>query len=58
MQPSHIGAGQERLKAIAEIARYAKLHPAPAGFDATQMIRRQRDERAEQIVRNVGKSRK
>jgi prevent-host-death family protein len=52
------GRRQERLKAIAEIARYAKRHPAPADFDAARVIRNQRDQRAEQIIRNVGKPRK
>ena len=43
----------ERLKAIEEIARYAKRHPAPAGFDAVQMVREQRRLRDARIMRAV-----
>lgn len=44
---------RRRLEAIDEIARYAREHPFPPGFDAAAAIRRDRDERSEQIMRNV-----
>ena len=43
----------ERLAALDEIRRMARRHPFPEGFDAAQVIREQRDARAEQILRNV-----
>jgi prevent-host-death family protein len=43
----------ERLAALDEIRRMARRHPLPAGFDAAQVIREQRDARTEQILRNV-----
>lgn len=43
----------ERLKAIDEIARYAKRHPVPTGLDPVEIIRAQRRLRDEQIIRAV-----
>lgn len=47
----------ERLKAIDEIARYAKRHPRPVGFDPVEAIREQRRVRDEQILRAVRSNR-
>jgi prevent-host-death family protein len=43
----------ERLAAIEDIRRYAKTHPFPPGIDAAAIIRKQRDERAEDIARRI-----
>jgi len=48
---------RRRKEAIADIARYAKRHPAPAGFDAAAMIREQRRLRDEQIMHAIEASR-
>ncbi len=47
----------ERLKAIHDIARYAKRHPVPVGFDPAAVIREQRRLRDEQIMRAVNSGR-
>jgi prevent-host-death family protein len=44
---------RRRLAALDEIRRYAAAHPTSRPEDAATLIRRQRDERAERIMRNV-----
>lgn len=44
---------RRRLQAIDDIARAAKRRPFPPGLDAAALIRKQRDERTEQIMRAV-----
>ena len=44
---------RRRREAIADIARAAKRRPFPPGLDAAAIIRQQRDERAEHILRAV-----
>jgi prevent-host-death family protein len=44
---------RDRLRAINEIAQAGKRNPAPAGFDAAEMIREQRRLRDEQIMRAI-----
>ena len=42
---------QRQLQALDEIARLARLQPAPAGHDAATAIRKMRDERTAHIAR-------
>ena len=44
---------ERRLAALEEIRRFAKLHPAPPGFDSAALIRQMREERTEQIIGNT-----
>jgi prevent-host-death family protein len=49
---------RERLQAIEDIRRMARRHPYAGGPDAATIIRRQRDERTAQIMRNVEQARR
>jgi prevent-host-death family protein len=44
---------RRRLAALDEIRRYAAEHPVATDVDAATIIRQQRDERAERIMRNI-----
>jgi len=48
---------RRRLEALDEIRRYAAAHPVSREVDAATLIRRQRDGRTAQIVRNVERAR-
>ena len=48
---------RRRMDAIEEIRRFAASHPEFADFDAGAAIRKQRDDRTEQIARNIARAR-